>query len=390
MGVFVLMVVLSGVLTACAGAKSPATTSTVRKQPPSQVTAILVRPIHDAQVVLGDDGMDHVEYDLLVVSVFGEPVTLTNVAVIDPAGKLLTRIDGNELAAATQNLYTRAASPVIPPSAAVSVDVDMTLRPGTVPQWVTHRIAYTTPAGSPNAPIIGATMIDGPSVVINHRPAIVIKPPLQGNGWLATTACCKPNVHRDLRLAIDGNRIETGETFAVDWARIKGNSLYAGNGSMNEQFYSFGANVLAVADGTVVFTQNGKPNSLPYAAAMPNDRSDYGGNTVMIRIAPKIFAVYEHLQPGSLTVKVGDVVKAGATIAKLGNSGPSEGPHLHFELLNQPDIFAGRSLPFVIDRYTLAGIVDLANAEPDHLVISPESRQIRSSYPLWGGIQDFP
>jgi hypothetical protein len=24
------------------------------------------------------------------------------------------------------------------------------------------------------------------------------------------------------------------------------------------------------------------------------------------------------------------------------------------------------------------------------LVISPESRKIRSAYPLWGGIQDFP
>ncbi len=31
-------------------------------------TAILVQPIHEAQVVRGDDGMDHVEYELLVVS----------------------------------------------------------------------------------------------------------------------------------------------------------------------------------------------------------------------------------------------------------------------------------------------------------------------------------
>ena len=33
-------------------------------------TAILVSPIHEAQVVRGDDGMDHVEYELLLVSVF--------------------------------------------------------------------------------------------------------------------------------------------------------------------------------------------------------------------------------------------------------------------------------------------------------------------------------
>ena len=37
---------------------------------PGRPTAILVSPIHEAQVVRGDDGMDHVEYELLVVSVF--------------------------------------------------------------------------------------------------------------------------------------------------------------------------------------------------------------------------------------------------------------------------------------------------------------------------------
>jgi murein DD-endopeptidase MepM/ murein hydrolase activator NlpD len=106
---------------------------------------------------------------------------------------------------------------------------------------------------------------------------------------------------------------------------------------------------------------------------------------VILKIDPKVFAVYEHLQPGSLTVKVGDHVKAGAHLAKLGNSGPSTGPHLHFGLLDRPDIFTGRSLPFVLDRCT----VDIATAEGDNLMIKPESRQVRLAYPLWGGIQNF-
>ena len=218
----------------------------------------------------------------------------------------------------------------------------------------------------------------------------MIKPPLAGDGWLATTACCGPNPHRDLRIAIDGQRIETGETFAVDWGQVNGNRLFEGDGSTNEQFYGFGANVLAVADGTVVFTQDGEPEQTPGEAKPAEKQSQIGGNKVILQIAPKVFAAYEHLQPGSLTVKVGDKVKAGAVVAKLGNTGPSTGPHLHFGLLDRPDIFTGRALPFVFDRYTLAGTVDIAHAEGDELVITPESRQVRSAYPLWGSIQNFP
>jgi len=119
-------------------------------------------------------------------------------------------------------------------------------------------------------------------------------------------------------------------------------------------------------------------------------QSGVGGNKVILKIAPNVFAAYEHLEQGSLTVKVGDKVKAGAVLAKLGNTGPSTGAHLHFGLLDRPDVFTGRALPFVFDRYTLAGTVDFAASEGDTLVISPESRQIRSAYPLWGGIQNFP
>ncbi len=357
-----------------------------------EVTAITVRPIHEAQVVRGDDGKDHVEYDLLVVSVVGDPVTLSSVTVLDRAGNELGRIDGDTLTAATQNLFTHAPVPAIPSSGAVAVEVDLALAPGTVPAQVTNRIAYSVPEGTPSAVLLDATegQVDGPDVEVNRQPAIVIKSPLAGDGWLATSACCGPNPHRDLRLAIDGLRIETGETFAVDWGRLKGNRLFEGDGSTNEQYFGFGADVLAVADGTVVFTQDGEPEQTPGEAKLAEKRSQIGGNKVILQIAPKVFAAYEHLQPGSLTVKVGDKVNAGAVLAKLGNTGPSTGPHLHFGLLDRPDIFTGRALPFVFDHYTLAGRVDIENSKGDEIVILPESRQIRSAYPLWGSIQNFP
>jgi hypothetical protein len=353
-------------------------------------TAIMVSPIHEAQVVRGDDGMDHVEYELLIVSVFSEPVTLSNVTVMDPAGRELLRIDGAALAAATQTLFAKTPSPVILPSGAASVDVDLILPPGAVPERVTHRIAYTLKADSELAPMIGRLEVDAPEVAINRQPAIVIRPPLKGNGWLATSACCKPNVHRDERIAIDGVRIETGETFAVDWGRVKHNRLFDGDGKKVEQFYGFGEDVLAVADGVVVSVHDGLPDQTPFVLMVPKSKVDYGGNNLILEIAPSVFAWYAHLRQGSITMKVGDAVKAGARIAKLGNTGPSEGPHLHLGLLDKPDTVAGRSLPFVLDNFTLVGAVDFDKSEGDRLVITPQSRQVRSEYPLYGGIQNFP
>jgi hypothetical protein len=238
--------------------------------------------------------------------------------------------------------------------------------------------------------MVGSLEVNAPEVTINHQPAIVIRPPLEGNGWFAATACCKPNIHRDLRIAIDGVRIETAETFAIDWVKVQNDKIFGGDGKRNEQYYGFGEDVFAVADGTVVYVHEGMPDEAPSVLMVPKSKSDYGGNNVVIQIASNLFVWYAHLRQGSLTVKAGDAVKAGTAIAKLGNTGPSEGPHLHFGLLDKPDPIAGRSLPFVLDNFSLKGVVDFDVSKADRLIIRPDARQVRSAYPLYGSIMDFP
>jgi murein DD-endopeptidase MepM/ murein hydrolase activator NlpD len=132
------------------------------------------------------------------------------------------------------------------------------------------------------------------------------------------------------------------EVLAIDWARAKNDRIYDGDGKKVEQHYAFGEDVLAVADGTIVSTHDGMPDETPLQAMIPKAKEDYGDNHLMLEIAPNVFALYAHLHPGSLTVKVGDAVKAGAALGRVGNTGPSNGPHLHFGLSNKPDFFAGR------------------------------------------------
>ena len=73
--------------------------------------------------------------------------------------------------------------------------------------------------------------------------------------------------------------------------------------------------VKSVLDGTVI------------AAAFTAD----DGNIISIQHANNLISVYKH--NAVLLRKVGDMVKAGESIAFIGDSGEnSEGPHLHFEL----------------------------------------------------------
>ena len=114
--------------------------SAASAEAPNRPTAILVSPIHEAQIVRGDDGMDHVEYDLLIVNVLPEPVTLSRVIVLDPSGKELKRIKGAALVAVTQPLFEHTGMTLVSASAAVAVEVDLTLPPDTAPERLTPRV----------------------------------------------------------------------------------------------------------------------------------------------------------------------------------------------------------------------------------------------------------
>jgi hypothetical protein len=206
---------------------------------------------------------------------------------------------------------------------------------------------------------------------------------------LGSTACCAPNVHRDLRLAIDGNRVATAETFAIDFARVRNDRLVDGDGSRNEQFYGFGADVLAVADGTVVSISDGVAESTSYGFRTARDQG-------RLRWEPGDPRDRARRLRGLRTPAAGQPPGEGRR-HRAGRNGPRQArqhrtvrrPALDFGLLDKPDLFAGRSLPFVFDRFTVVGTVDFETSEADHLVITPQSREVREAYPLHGSIQDF-
>src|SRR5262249_31089905 len=151
------------------------------------------------------------------------------------------------------------------------------------------------------------TSIIGPELAVDRRQPLVIAPPLRGTGWLNGNGCCVADIaHCYARLAVDGSHYAKPEIFAIDWVRVQDGRLYSGDGRRIEQWFGYGAEVLSVADGVVVRVRDGMPEETlgqpPVAVQRPDD---FAGNQVVVQMAPDVWAVYAHLQPGSIRVREG-------------------------------------------------------------------------------------
>ncbi|MFD3413407.1 M23 family metallopeptidase [Streptomyces cyaneofuscatus] len=140
----------------------------------------------------------------------------------------------------------------------------------------------------------------------------------------------------------------------------------------NRAFPAFGAPLLAVADATVVRASDGQRDhfsrtSLPALAYLMviegSVRSVLGvhrvlGNHVILDLGDGTYAAYAHVRRGSLKVAAGDRVRAGQEIGRVGNSGNTTEPHLHFHLMDGPDPDDALGIPF-----TWRGVGVPANGE---------------------------
>lgn len=112
----------------------------------------------------------------------------------------------------------------------------------------------------------------------------------------------------------------------------KEGKTYKGSGQQLADYYAYGQDILAMADGVVVTAVDGVPDSVLgelNAYFVP-------GNLIVVRHGDGVHSAYAHLIPGSLKVKTGAKVRRGQVLAKCGNSGNSSEPHLHVQLQDGP------------------------------------------------------
>lgn len=188
------------------------------------------------------------------------------------------------------------------------------------------------------------------------------------------------------------------QRFAIDWVRLDADGrLVNGDPSKVESFASYGADVFAVADGKVIAVLNTLDDQPPGKLPDPSTIETVDGNHVVLDLGGGYFAFYAHLQKNSVTVHVGDQVKKGALLGKLGNSGNTSAPHLHFHVMNSPSVLASDGLPYVIDNFNFAGQVDIAAFDAAPGVEGDwgagrarQTQPRREQFPLNVNIIDFP
>lgn len=195
-------------------------------------------------------------------------------------------------------------------------------------------------------------------VPIEDEDPVVLGPPLRGDNWLAANNTDESPHSRNIEVFDDTVRIPM--RYAIDFVRRdQDGDDFVGEFENNEDHLAYGEEILAVADGTIAMTIDGVPDNV--AGSRPQSPVPLDarcGNCIILDIGNGGFATYAHLIPGSLTIGVGDKVKKGDVLGKLGNSGNSGQPHLHFHVSQIFDTqnasgLNGSALPFVFESFEL-------------------------------------
>jgi len=116
--------------------------------------------------------------------------------------------------------------------------------------------------------------------------------------------------------------------FILPVRAIRTSGTYA---DRREYLYEGGASALSLHNGIDLAADCGTPVSACAAGrVMLASFRLLSGNTIVLEHLPGVFSLYYHLQ--SLAVSPGDTVAQGQVVGRVGSTGASTGPHLHWEV----------------------------------------------------------
>lgn len=294
------------------------------------------------QLIARSDGA-RLSYELHLVSYVRRPMRLIAIELIDADGdRMVARFEkaapaaiiGGQWMARDGDLTT------IVPSGRVMLFLDVPLV-GAPPRRIVHRIRYALAEREP-------VEIKTAPIATRAVAALELGPPLRDGPWAAVYAPEMEFGHRRFAYTIDGVLRVPGRT-AIDFfhaGRIKRPERYADDPA-------FGADVLAVAEGTVIATRDDVPDP-DRRGPGPVPLADATGNFVALDLGDGGTAFYEHLRQG-IRVKVGQRVQRGQVIASVGATGQVGGTHLHFHVGASREPLRTEGVAYWFERFEQVG-----------------------------------
>ena len=184
--------------------------------------------------------------------------------------------------------------------------------------------------------------------VVNYKTKNEYIFPVKGGSW---------QVHGNYD-CIGAHRIPAPASmeFAIDLGMLNAENIYEWNDNMkDEDALCYGQKIIAIGDGEVVDCYNTADWRIFPSGDPESDWVKIGeqfgsvpqhcGNYVVIKHDNDEYSFYGHMIQHSVTVKKGMSVKQGDVLGRLGNVGFSGAPHLHFHLMDGPELFEARGLP---------------------------------------------
>jgi murein DD-endopeptidase MepM/ murein hydrolase activator NlpD len=205
-----------------------------------------------------------------------------------------------------------------------------------------------------------------PAVETELDGARIIDFPLRGE-WTAihTPASRLPSHGTDMlgqRYAFDLIRLDPANGSRYHPAGVVRTLLF---GVPTRECYGWGEPVHAPLDGVVVAAGDGLPehsrihpvrelvlvlkNGLVFRPT-PDGVHRVMGNHVILRCGD-VWAGFAHLATGSVAVEAGQQVRTGDALGRVGHTGNSTAPHLHFQLMDGPDPLTARGVPCAFSEY---------------------------------------
>lgn len=370
--------------TICLSASALAEAPAAKPQLPVPIQASVSVP----PTAFWGNGQRHLSYEIQLTNSSTKVWSIQHLDVRSESGAALLGVEGEELRALLWHPAFKAddkdvALDKLAPGESMVAFMWVDLgKDAQTPRQLRHRFTVTA-AGDEQLRELNAPT----TMVLNKVPEI--SAPLRGKDWLAANGPANDSDHRRARIVLDGVA-QIGQRYAIDWVQIGANlKSYRGDPKDNHSYLCFGADAVAVADGVVAEFKDGIPENVPNAAPIvPITLETIAGNHINLDLGGGVYALYAHLQPGSLRVKLGDKVKRGQLLGLVGNSGNSSEPHLHFQLMDHNSPLDSEGLPYALPEYAITRRVT-GDFEHPRATALPAAELHRSEIPMQMQLVEF-